>query len=70
MVSLHLDVENQQAVEQELRKRVAELDALLQTHLDRTQVLSNSTSFTSEELANLTEEVTTLRMDLVCLQIS
>ena len=63
--NLHLDVEQLQAVEQELRTRLAEQEALLQTHLDRTTVQSISTSSESEEMAALTEELATLKMDLV-----
>ncbi|KAK7093840.1 protein Spindly-like [Littorina saxatilis] len=62
--SLRLDVDNLQSVETELRGRVGELEALLQTHLDRTQIHSTSTSFTSEEMAQLHEELTALRIDL------
>ncbi|XP_076472477.1 protein Spindly-like [Babylonia areolata] len=63
--SLQQQIDHLHSMEQDLRGQVSDLEALLQTHLDRTQVLSTSTSFTtSEEMATLMEDLTNLRMDL------
>lgn len=63
-----LDLEQLQGVEQELRNRNSELESLLQSHLDRTQINSMSISVDSEEIATLQQELLTVRMDMTELQ--
>ncbi|KAL8574846.1 hypothetical protein ACOMHN_044868 [Nucella lapillus] len=62
--SLQLEVDHLQSVEQSLRGQVGDLEDLLQSHLDRTTLQSTSASFTCEELAALSEELSNLKMDL------
>lgn len=65
MESLQLDLEHCKGVEEELHQRIKELESLLQSHLDRTQMHSVSASFDSDEMAAAQLELDTLRMDLV-----
>nr|KAG5707375.1 hypothetical protein BaRGS_005342 [Batillaria attramentaria] len=55
-------------LERELRGRISELESLLQSHLDRTQVHSTSASFDSEEMATIQQELMTAKMDITELQ--
>ncbi|KAK7497906.1 hypothetical protein BaRGS_00010777 [Batillaria attramentaria] len=66
--TLHMDLEHSQSLERELRGRISELESLLQSHLDRTQVHSTSASFDSEEMATMQQELMTAKMDITELQ--
>ena len=63
--NLRLELDSHQGVEAELRGQCADLEALLQSHLDRTQAHSSSFSTASEEIVQLSEDLANTRNELV-----
>ena len=64
---LQLKLDVMCGVEMELRKQISDQEILLKAHLDRSDMHSHSSSFNCDEVAFLNEELTIIKVDLVCL---